>query len=82
MEAGCEVKAWKDGGPTSRDARCTPKRGAGAGFGVMPDGRKTRALRTASRRRRRLSGDTLIEFELRLGLSDRLQSGTGLDASS
>jgi hypothetical protein len=36
----------------------------------MPDGGKTKALGTASRRRRRLPGDALIEFELRLGLSE------------
>jgi len=36
----------------------------------MPDGGKTRGFSTASRRRRRLPGDTLIEFEL--GLSGQV----------
>jgi hypothetical protein len=34
----------------------------------MPDGGKTKALGTASRRRRRLPGDALIELEVGLGL--------------
>jgi len=33
VEAGCEIKARKHGGATSRDARCRPKRRAGAGPG-------------------------------------------------
>jgi len=41
-------------------------------LGVMPDGGKTKALGTASCRRRRLPGDTLIEFELGLGLSEEV----------
>jgi len=43
MEAGCEVKAGKDGGATSRDAGCRPKRHAGSGSG---------SCRMAARRRR------------------------------
>jgi len=38
----------------------------------MRAGGKTRALGTAYRGRRRLPGDTLIEFELKLGLSDKV----------
>ena len=45
-----------------------------SGLGVMRDGGKTKGLGTASRRRWRLQGDTLIEFEfgLGLGLSDQV----------
>jgi hypothetical protein len=69
VEAAREVKVRKHGGPTAHDARCTEKRRAGAGFGVMPDEGNTKALGTAARGRRRLSGETLIER--RLGLSDK-----------
>jgi len=41
-----------------------------SGVRGVPDGGKTRGLSTASRGRRRLPGDTLIEFELGLGLND------------
>jgi len=50
----------------------------------MPDGGKTKALGTASRTRRRLPGDTLIEFELglRLRKSDKAPVKHGSSASS
>ena len=50
-----------------------------SGLGVMRDGGKTKGLGTASRRRRRLPGDTLIEFELGLGLSDQVPVRRGLE---
>jgi hypothetical protein len=43
-----------------------------SGLGVMSDGGKTKVPDTASRRRGRLPGDTLIEFELRLKPSDQV----------
>jgi len=48
----------------------------------MPDGGNTKGLGTASRRRRRLPGDTLAGFELRLRLSDQVRSDAGSGASS
>jgi hypothetical protein len=38
----------------------------------MPDGGETKALGTASRRRRRLPGDALIELEVGLGLTEEV----------
>jgi hypothetical protein len=48
------------------------------GLGVMRDGGKMKALGTASRRRLRRPGETLIEFELGLGLSDQVPVLSGL----
>ena len=43
-----------------------------SGLWVMPDGGKTKALGTASRRGRRLPGDVLIELEVGLGLFEEV----------
>ena len=72
VETGSEGKTRKHGGSTPRDARRWQTRCAGAGFGVMPDGGKTRALGTAYRRRRRLPSDTLIELDVGLGLAEEV----------
>jgi len=44
-----------------------------SGLGVVPDGGKTKALGTASRRRRGLPGDALIELEVGLGLLEKVR---------
>jgi hypothetical protein len=69
MRSPCPETGWSD--LARRPSHVEAARWSG--FGVMPDGGKTKALGTASRRRRRLPGDTPIECEL--GLSDQVPVG-------